>query len=111
MDIVATRRHFNEGEDGIVPARALMNRLMMEKEVRELPRVCICLLGKFKGETGERYHSIIVANESTSGLKPRYWIEKLLQVCKDDGRANGYAFSNRVQCCGMTVLYHSPRQG
>ncbi|KAL3788389.1 hypothetical protein ACHAWO_011011, partial [Cyclotella atomus] len=95
LDIAATRRHFNEGKDGVVPARALTNRLMTEKEVRDLPRVCICLLGKFKGETDD------------SGLRPRFWIGKLLQVCEDEGRSNGYAFNNPDGSCESPTEYNA----
>lgn len=94
LDIAATRKHINEGRDGVTPGKALTTKLLTEKEARNLPQVCICLLGKFKGETGERYHSIIVANESSSGLRPRFWLERLLEVCSDEGRLSGYAFNN-----------------
>eukprot|EP00804_Cyclotella_cryptica_P012529 CCRYP_017722-RA/>CCRYP_017722-RA protein AED:0.41 eAED:0.41 QI:0/-1/0/1/-1/1/1/0/326 len=67
-------------------------KIFTEAEARALPRVCICLLGKFKGETGERYHSIILANESTSGLRTRKWIERLMVLCDEEGRTSGYAF-------------------
>jgi hypothetical protein len=94
LDIPATRKHINEGANEVVPAKALSTKLLMEKELRNLPQVCICLLGKFKGETGERYHSIMVANKTSSGLRPRFWLEKLLEVCKDEGRTSGPAFNN-----------------
>jgi hypothetical protein len=94
LDLAATRKHLAEGINGIVPAKALTTKLMTEQEAKNLPQVCLCLLGKFKGETGERYHSIIVANETSSGLRPRFWIERLLEVCKDEGRMSGYAFNN-----------------
>ena len=55
--------------------------------------VCICLVGKFKGETGERYHSIVLSNTTCSGLQPRKWIEKLLIVCQNEGRTSGSAFN------------------
>jgi len=67
--------------------------LFTEEEARRLPQICICLLGKFKGETGERYHSIILANESSSGLKTRWWVEKLMEVCTIENRSTGYAFN------------------
>lgn len=94
LDIAATQKHLSSGKNGTIPGKALTTKLMTEKEARNLPQVCVCLLGKFKGETGERYHSIIVANESTSGLRPRFWLEKLMEVCHDEGRTSGYAFNN-----------------
>jgi hypothetical protein len=94
LDIAATQKHLQTGKNGTIPGKALTTKLMTEKEARNLPQVCVCLLGKFKGETGERYHSIIVANESTSGLSPRFWLEKLMEVCHDEGITSGYAFNN-----------------
>ena len=58
-----------------------------------LPHVTICLLGKFKGETGVDHHLITVANETMSGLRPRWWLEKLLEVCEYEGRREGPAFA------------------
>lgn len=94
LDIAATRKHLPTGKDGIIPGKALTTKLMTEKEARNLPQVCIFTLGKFEGVTGERYHSIIVANESTSGLRLRFWLEKSMEVCHNKGRTSGYAFNN-----------------
>ena len=68
--------------------------VLSEKQCRELPHVAICLLGKFKGEGGDAYHVINVANESQSGLQPRWWIEKLVEVCESEGRRTGPAFAS-----------------
>lgn len=93
LDIAATRKFLAIGKDGVVPSGAMKKRILSEEEARALPRVCICLLGKFKGETGERYHSIILANESSSGLKTRLWVERIMDLCKEEeGRSSGYAF-------------------
>jgi hypothetical protein len=68
--------------------------LLTEEEIDRLPSDCICLLGKFKGETGERYHSIVLANTTTttSGIETRWWVEPLLMVCEEEGRTLGFAF-------------------
>jgi hypothetical protein len=93
LDIAATQNHLQKGKEGRIPRNALKRKVFTEAEARTLPEVCICLLGKFKGETGERYHSIILANESTSGLKTRRWIERLMAVCEAEGRTHGSAFN------------------
>jgi len=67
--------------------------VLKEEDCLHLTHVTICLLGKFKGETGVDHHSITVANKTSSGLCPRWWIEKLLEVCEYEGRFDGPAFA------------------
>jgi hypothetical protein len=92
LDITATMKHLRTGRDGVVPTGGVKRKVFTEKEASSLPEICLCLLGKFKGETGERYHSIVVANESMTGLKTRWWVERLMELCKQEGRSSGYAF-------------------
>ena len=92
LDLHATRQHLETGRAGIVPKDVLKRQLFAEHECRNLPEICICLMGKFKARTGERCHSIILANETMSGLKVRWWVEKLIQICESEGRVTGYAF-------------------
>jgi len=94
LDIAATRKYLNVGKVGTIPSGSMKNKILSEAESKALPRVCICLMGKFKGETGERYHSIILANESTSGLRIRNWVERLIAICVEEGRTSGYAFND-----------------
>jgi hypothetical protein len=53
----------------------------------------MCLLGKFKGETGTDHHLIAIANETISGLQPCWWIKKVITVCELEGRVHGPAFA------------------
>jgi hypothetical protein len=94
LDIAGTRKHLERGRSGTIPRQALKRKIFTEAEAANLPQVCICLLGKFKGETGERYHSIILANESVSGLQTRLWVERLMKACESEGKTNGRAFNN-----------------
>lgn len=94
FDLGATRAHIDKGRQGVVPAGVLKRSLLTEEECAHLPEVCICLVGKFKGETGERYHSLVLASESSSGLKTRWWVEKLISVCQSEGRTSGFAFGS-----------------
>ena len=93
LDIAGTRKYLPRGKDGQVPIDPLKKKVLTETEASNLPEICICLMGKFKGETGERHHSIVLANFTTSGLQPRKWIEKLLEVCDSEGRKSGSAFN------------------
>jgi hypothetical protein len=44
--------------------------LLTEEACKNLPHMMVCLLGKFKGETGINHHLIALANETISGLAP-----------------------------------------
>jgi hypothetical protein len=92
LDIAGTMKRIDEGKSGKVPSGNMKRKIFTEEEASNLPEVCVCLLGKFKGETGERHHSIILANESMSGLKTRWWVEQLMDVCRREGRTSGPAF-------------------
>ena len=39
------------------------------------------------------HHLITLANETVSGLQPRWWIEKLVLVCEQEGRVDEPAFA------------------
>ena len=56
------------------------------------PNILISLLGRFKNENGERWHLLLVAAETTSGLRPRFWVERLIYVLLRKGRASGPVF-------------------
>ena len=94
FDLAATRNHLDRGRNGVIPQGVLKRALLTEKECANLPEVCVCLIGKFKGENGERYHSLVLANESMSGLEVRWWVEKLINLCESEGRVRGPAFVN-----------------
>ncbi len=51
------------------------------------------MLGDFKAENGSDYHMLNVANVKRSGLNTRWWVEKLVEVCKAEGRKKGPAFA------------------
>ncbi len=65
----------------------------MEEVCLKLPHDTVCLLGKFKSKTGVDHHLITVANEMSSILCLCWWMEKLVEVCECEGRADGPAFA------------------
>eukprot|EP00956_Cyclotella_meneghiniana_P005462 scaffold6921_cov42-Cyclotella_meneghiniana.AAC.1 len=71
LDLAGTRKHLVEGQGGVIPNKFSIKGkgILTEEEIDRLPYVTACLLGKFKGETGERYHSIILASNTASELK------------------------------------------
>ena len=94
LELAGMRKHMAKGRTGVVPTGLSKTTILTEEDCLRLPHVTICLLGKFKGETGVDHHLITVANETSSGLKARWWVEKLLEVCEYEGRFDGPAFAS-----------------
>ncbi len=94
LDLTGLCKHLHMGKTGIILAGLDKNTALLEEMCMNLPHITICLLGKFKGETGVDHHLITVANKTTSGLCPRWWIEKLTEVCQSEGRFDGTAFAS-----------------
>jgi hypothetical protein len=94
LDLAGPRSHLSRGMDGHIPIGLNKSSFLTEEMCRDLSHVMVCLLGKFKGETGVDHHLKTVANETMSGLKPRWWHEKLVDVCELQGRCFGPAFAS-----------------
>jgi len=62
---------------------------------RNLPHVSIPLLGKFKAQDGISQHVFNLANETLSGLQPRWWMEKVIAVAESEGRYTGPVFASK----------------
>ena len=54
--------------------------------------VVIPLLGRFKNEDGEKWHVMVSASVTDSKFQVRSWVEKLVDVLKEEGRGLGPAF-------------------
>jgi hypothetical protein len=76
------RKHLHKGRFGEVLVGLDKSTVLTEEVCRKLPHVTICLLGKFKGKTGVDHHLIALANETSLVLRPRWWMEKLVDVCE-----------------------------
>jgi hypothetical protein len=83
LDLAGTRNHFesavNTPEDGGVCQR----------------HAVIALLGRFKGETGEKYHNMVTVLETKSGLMPGIWIARALEWHRSQGNLNGPVFRGK----------------
>ena len=58
------------------------------------PHVTAPLLGRLKGEDGERYHMLLMASTTVCGLKPRLWLERLVFTREAKGLFKGPALCN-----------------
>ncbi len=91
----------------MVPLGLDKSTILTKEMCRNLPHVTICVLGKFKGEMGTDHHMIAVANTTALGLKPWWWVEKLVVVCQSEGRIHGPAFPTPDGKLAMSVDYDS----
>jgi hypothetical protein len=55
------------------------------------PHVVVALVGRFKGETGERCHLIPLPLETNSGIPDGKWVETLINIQASEGRTQGSA--------------------
>jgi len=51
-------------------------------------------MGRFKNETGEMYHIILVVLETASGLKQGVWMARMLDWFKKQGVSSGWVFKD-----------------
>jgi hypothetical protein len=56
------------------------------------PHVVAPLLGRFKNEVGERYHLVLLAPLTSSGIRMRFWLVSLIEVREREGWVRGPAF-------------------
>ena len=61
----------------------------------ESDHVVVPLLGRFKTEAHERLHLIPLASSTKSGFCPRWWLELVVHVRKQQGITNGPAFCSQ----------------
>jgi hypothetical protein len=73
LDLAGLRSHIRNGLTGI-------NK-----------HVSAPLLGRFKGEDGEKYHLLFMPPTTASGLKCRVWMERLVEQRTKEGRFRGPA--------------------
>jgi len=107
LELAGLRKHLSKGRVGVVHTVLKKSTLLTEEVCRNLPHATLCLLGKFKGKTGIDHHLITLTNETVSGLQPRWWIEKLVLVCEQEGRVNGPAFATPDRELALSVGYDS----
>jgi hypothetical protein len=61
----------------------------------EHPHVMIPLLGRFKGETGERWHLLPIVWRTRSGIEAGVWASRMKMSLEERRRLNGFVFSDK----------------
>jgi hypothetical protein len=102
--VIAFCGSFRGPEVFMVDLHGLRKYLLATGDVPE-DCVIIPLLGKFKGETGERYHLTPLASETTSGLKVKQWVKRLVYVRERQGKVQGPAFCTATGGVAKTKPY------
>jgi hypothetical protein len=64
------------------------------RDHRTLPHVMVTLLGRFKGETGERWHLLPIVWKTRSGIEVGVWATRLRESLLERNRLNGFVFAN-----------------
>jgi hypothetical protein len=73
----------------------LLKYLEVGKLDAKHPHVIIPLIGRIKGETGERYHMMVLARETKSGIQAGLWADRIAAVNKERKRDKGPVFRNK----------------
>jgi hypothetical protein len=84
MDVAGTRNHFSKAIN-TVP----------NEDGETMAHVVIALLGRFKGEKGEKHHYMVSVIKTKSGLEPAKWVGRMLKWYHDKGVTNGPVFRKR----------------
>ena len=101
LDLAGLWKHIAIGRDGVMPAEPMKPNVKLERA----PHVILALLGELKGELGTRHHQLALASVTTSGIKLRSWIERLLEVRKREGHTSGPAFGDSSGTVGLLSEY------
>ena len=85
------------GEVLLGEASEFVRQIMEGKHHANHPHVLFPMMGRFKGETGERNLVFCLANSSNSDILNRRWLERLVRLLRLESRHKeaGPAFCNR----------------
>jgi len=75
-------------------AAGLLKYLEVGAQDEKCPHVVVPLMGRLKGETGERYHLMILSRRTTSGIECGRWADRLGESLRRRGIGNGPVFVN-----------------
>ena len=76
----------------LIDGDRLQKHIGLGKYECPIPHVCVALLGRFKGESGDRMQVFPLANTTASGVPIRWWLEKVVEVLKNENLSNCPAF-------------------
>ena len=92
--IAVTYSYSLRGNEGFwVDGYRLQSHLQLGcSDTYEIPHVAVALLGRFNSEGGDRMHVFTLANETKSGVKNRWWLEKVASVLAKERKSKSPAF-------------------
>ncbi len=91
--IATTFGYSLRGNEGFwVDAQRLIDNINVGKYDTRAKHVTICLLGRFKGEEGDRMHVFPLASVTRSGIRIRLWLERLVRLLRTEGKTGCPAF-------------------
>ena len=95
--MASTYAYSLRGNEGFwVDARRLVDNIQIGKnDSRYGPHVCVSLLGRFKGEDGDRMHVFPLSNITKSGIRVRVWLERVVRTIQEEGKDNCPAFCDK----------------
>jgi hypothetical protein len=91
LKLAGLRKHIKLGRHGVIPNEPMKTGTNLS----DAPHTIIPLLGEFKGELGYKYHLMALASTTQSGIKLRWWMEKLIKVRQSKNCTNGPGFGNK----------------
>ncbi len=100
LDLAGMRTYMTKRTVGTIPVGLNKSTVLTEEVCLKLPHITttICFLGKFKGKTGVDHHLIMVANATSSGLYPHWWMEKLVKCVNLKGDLMAPLLLPRMDC-------------
>ena len=75
-----------------VDSQRLVDGIHLLKHDRREPRVLVAVMGRFKGEDINIMHLFPLVNVTSSGIRIRMWLERLVSLLKEEGNNNFPAF-------------------
>ncbi len=92
--VIAFCGSFRVAEVFLVDLLGLKKYATMDFRYNDKDYVIIPLLGRFKNELGLKYHLNPLAGETSSGIKVKSWVQRLIEVRIREERHHGPAFVN-----------------
>jgi hypothetical protein len=84
------------GEEVPLISLAGMLKYWEATRTHAVPHVMMTLHGRFKGETGERWHLLPIADETRTKLPVRKWFGRLIgRIVEEEGRTEGWLFQRK----------------
>ena len=91
------------GSEGLMLEATSLAEYIEEGRNEDNPYVLATLLGRFKGETGERNVLLPLAAKTKSGIKTRMVIDRLVEVLKSEGKTTGALAPAICHSTGLSI--------